>query len=60
VIVDPGVSGLAGEIGRLADAVSRCQALAGSAGVDAPIVVSLLVSIDALVDELRNELGPQP
>jgi hypothetical protein len=57
---DPGVSGLAGEVGRLADAVGRCQALAGGDGVGAPIVVSLLVSIEALVDELRNELGPRP
>jgi hypothetical protein len=46
------------EIERLSRAVQQCRALADAGPIDAPIVVNLLAYIDALVDELVNEMGP--
>lgn len=50
---------LAQEIERLSRTVQQCRALADADTIDAPIVANLLAYIDALVDELINEMGPQ-
>jgi hypothetical protein len=50
---------LAQEIDRLRRTVQQCRALADADTIDAPIVVNLLAHIDALVDELVNEMGPR-
>lgn len=49
---------LSQEIDRLSRTVRQCRALADADTIDAPIVANLLAYIDALVDELVNEMGP--
>jgi len=50
---------LIGEVSRLAWSAQRCQALASDETIDAPIVTNMLARINAQIDELRDELGPQ-
>ena len=52
-------SRLCEEVELLSCVVRRCQALAGTGSIDAPIIDNLLDYIDALVDELANEMGPR-
>jgi hypothetical protein len=49
---------LSQEIDRLSRTVRQCRALADADTIDAPIVANLLAYIDALVDEVVNEMGP--
>lgn len=49
---------LSQEIDRLSHTVQQCRSLAEAGTIDAPIVANLLAYIDALVDELVNEMGP--
>ncbi|MGH3253972.1 MAG: hypothetical protein ACRDOU_00965 [Streptosporangiaceae bacterium] len=49
---------LAREIAELSRSVHRCRALVNEESIDAVIVANMLARIDAMVDELRNELGP--
>jgi hypothetical protein len=56
---DPAPTLLVDEIRQLSRSVQRCRALASEDAIDSTIVANMLARIDALIDELRNELGPQ-
>jgi hypothetical protein len=56
---DLALSLLVREITQLSQSVHRCQDLASEDGINSAIVGNMLALIDAQVDELRNELGPQ-